>query len=159
MLEQLAQEKLCTTCYMMVSAWSSLVWEIMQYIASTKYVWMLWKCSNIHNKLAIATSLSSSKGSSLLATLVAEVPDRVKSIQQFNRWKEEKKRLSRTAEREEELLMKYTGMYKSTKFKICASGWSNACYQSADRGFWSRWFSIPRNIPESDALEVIWYIN
>ena len=62
--------------------------------------------------------MASSTGSSFIATLAAELPDRIKLQQQFNRLKEEKMRLMRTAEREEELLLKYTGMYKSTKFKI-----------------------------------------
>ena len=88
---------------------------------------MLWKCMyvNKHYSTYCQTCrrdyhliMTSSSGSSFLSSLASELPDGVKLQQQYNRLGDEKIRLLRTAEREEQLLLKYSAMYKSTRFKI-----------------------------------------
>ena len=49
---------------------------------------------------------------------MAEVPDIIKLQQQMVCLQEEKMRLNRTAPRQDKMLMKITGNYKSTKFRI-----------------------------------------
>ena len=65
-----------------------------------------------------SSSSSLSKGSSFLAKLVLEKPDKIKLAQQFNRLNEEKIKLKRTAEKQKDMLKKYARIYSATSFKI-----------------------------------------
>ena len=50
--------------------------------------------------------------------MVVEKPDKIKLAQQLNRLKEEKRKLKCTAERQKDMLKKYSRIYLATSFKI-----------------------------------------
>ena len=62
--------------------------------------------------------MAHSAGSSFLSSLSAELPDKIKLQQQIVHLEEEKKRLIRIADKEEQQLLKISAQYKSTRFRI-----------------------------------------
>ena len=62
--------------------------------------------------------MNQSSGSGFLLSLSAEEPNSIVLQQQITRLSDERKRLLRMASREEDILLKATAQYKSTKFRI-----------------------------------------
>ena len=64
------------------------------------------------------TSLSSSKKSNFFKNLASLKPNKIKLAQQYNRLKEEKRKFKRTAERQQQMLKKFSELYLATIYKM-----------------------------------------